>query len=77
MKHLPATIGLLAILTLLVFFKSDPDRAVQAAPTTYHGTTIFPSDTMMPTMDTVRHHYKMKENKRKNKVVTKPMRDTL
>jgi hypothetical protein len=78
MKHLPATIGLLAILTLLVFFRGDPDRAVQAAPTTNYETMISPADTTVrPSSDTLKHHQKIKNNKKKSKTVTKPMRDTL
>jgi len=77
MKHLPATIGFLAILTLFVFFKGDPDRAVQAAPnTTYYEGIYTPQDTMRPPSDTVRQHKENRKKEKKEKKENKQRRDS-
>ncbi|MBO9729916.1 MAG: hypothetical protein J7623_14860 [Chitinophaga sp.] len=78
MKNLPATIGFVVILALFVFFRGNPDRAVQAAPVNDRANIeIFQQDTFphKPLDTTMRHH-----QKGKNKMDTtwkKHRRDTL
>lgn len=75
MKNLPATIGLMAILTLFIFFKGDPDRAVQAAPVNHNNIEIFQQDTFPPKpLDTMRHH---KKDRKKTDTTWKQRKDTL
>jgi len=61
MKNLPATIGLMGILTLFIFFKGNPDQALQAAPVQSNQIEVFAQDTFPPKpIDTVmkKHHKK-------------------
>ncbi|SKC95473.1 hypothetical protein SAMN05660461_0398 [Chitinophaga ginsengisegetis] len=66
MKNLPATIGLIGVLTLFVFFRGNPDKA-QAAPVKPIQTDqieVFAQDTFPPKpMDTVMKHKKKKDKK--------------
>jgi hypothetical protein len=76
MKNLPATIGLIAILTLFVFFKGNPDHAAQAAPVTSNSMEMFQQDTFPPKpMDTTMKHHK--KDKKKKDSTWKQRRDTL
>ncbi|HEY9259209.1 hypothetical protein [Chitinophaga sp.] len=76
MKNLPATIGLMALLTLFIFFKGDPDRAVQAAPVNNQHIEIFQQDTFPPKpLDTTMKHHK--KDKKKVDTTWRPLKDTL
>ena len=76
MKNLPATIGLIGVLTLFIFFKGDPDRALQAAPVKANNIEIFQQDTFPPKpMDTTMKHHK--KDKKKMDSTWKHKKDTL
>jgi hypothetical protein len=76
MKNLPATIGLMAILTLFIFFKGNPDRAVQATPVNHHNIEIFADDTFPPKpLDTTMRHHK--KDRKKMDTTWKQRKDTL
>lgn len=78
MKNLPATIGFVIILALLVFFRGNPDRAVQAAPANDRANIeIFQQDTVPPTpLDTTMRHHRNKERKKMD-TTWRHRRDTL
>ncbi|MGO4292267.1 hypothetical protein [Chitinophaga sp. RAB17] len=76
MKNLPATIGLMAILTLFIFFKGDPDRAAQAAPVKHNNIEIFQQDTFPPKpLDTTMRHHK--KDKKKTDTTWRQRKDTV
>jgi hypothetical protein len=76
MKNLPATIGLMAILTIFIFFKGDPDRAVQAAPIQRNNVEIFQQDTFPPKpLDTTMRHHK--KDRKKMDTTWKQRKDSL
>ena len=76
MKNLPATIGLMAILTVFIFFKGDPDRALQAAPIQHNNAGIFQQDTFPPKpLDTTGRHHK--KERKKMDTTWKQRKDTL
>ncbi|SEW57341.1 hypothetical protein [Chitinophaga arvensicola] len=75
MKNLPATIGLMGILTLFIFFKGNPDQALQAAPVKSNQIEVFAQDTFPPKpIDTVMKHHK---KDRKKGDTSWPRKDTV
>ena len=79
MKNLPATIGLIAILTLFVFFKGDPDHALQAAPVSNSNVELsLQQDTFPPKpTDTTMKHHKKKDWKKKKDSTWREKRDSV
>lgn len=66
MKNLPATIGLISIFTLFIFFRGNPDKvqAAPAKPAQVDQIELFAQDTFPPKpMDTVMKHKKKKDRK--------------
>lgn len=77
MKNLPATIGLIAILTLFVFFKGNPDHALQAAPVSNNVELSLQQDTFPPKAKDTTMKHKKKEWKKKKDSTWREKRDSV